>query len=100
MDATFSNKTNVLNATILSPLYDPPSPLYRVETKFGFRNKSRTLLRDCNAVMPRTRASTTAKEKQDPVVGAIHWNENILEVNGVKKKLSDVKRWEGKLLNK
>lgn len=87
MEAYFDNKNNVVNTCIRSSV--DKSELYKVKTTFSFRGRQRTIMQDAN---PSPGGPVT--------VGAIHWDEGLLEVLGVKKKLSDVKRHEGSFLRK
>ncbi|KAF9018150.1 hypothetical protein BDZ89DRAFT_1044687 [Hymenopellis radicata] len=83
MEAFFDNKNNVLNAQIRSSVDE--SVLYKLKTTFSFRGRRLTILQDAN---PSPGGPVT--------VGAIHWDDRIVEILGQKKKLSDIKRHEGK----
>lgn len=90
MEAVFDNKNNVLNAQICAT--HDNSIIYSLKSTFGWggTGKKLTILRDTN---PGPGSTST-------VAGAIHWPEKIMEVDGRKKKISEIKRREGGLLNK
>ncbi|KAG7446824.1 uncharacterized protein BT62DRAFT_967583 [Guyanagaster necrorhizus] len=87
MEAFFDNKNNVVNARIRSSVDE--SVLYTLKTTFNFRGRHVTILQDAN---PGPGGVVT--------VGAIHWQDRIIEVLGHKKKFSDVKRHAGKPFRK
>ncbi|KAJ7211370.1 hypothetical protein GGX14DRAFT_450105 [Mycena pura] len=87
MEATFDNKTNVLNARIRA-MHDN-SVLYTLRTNHGYRGRKVTLLCDTNPA-PGTAAT----------VGAIHWQENTLEVMGHRKPCAELKRHSGRFFNR
>ncbi|KAJ6612655.1 hypothetical protein B0H10DRAFT_2051367 [Mycena sp. CBHHK59/15] len=87
MEATFDNKTNVLNARIRA-VHDN-SVIYSLRTTFGFRGRKDTILVDEN---PAPGATT--------IVGAIHWQEKTLEIFGHKKSWSELKRFAGSFYNR
>ncbi|KAJ7101863.1 hypothetical protein C8R43DRAFT_917513 [Mycena crocata] len=87
MEATFDNKTNVLNARIRA-VHDN-SVIYTLRTNFGFRGRKDTLLCDEN---PAPGATST--------VGAIHWQEKTLEIFGHKKSCFELKRRAGRFFNR
>ncbi|KAJ4494942.1 hypothetical protein C8J55DRAFT_414702 [Lentinula edodes] len=79
MEAKFDNKANILNARLLAT--HDNSPIYATKTNFTFRGRDITLLQDTNPAL--STGSVT--------VGAIHWNDKIMEVNGQRKKVADLK---------
>ncbi len=83
MEAFFDNKNNVLNAQIRSSVDE--SVLYKLKTTFSFRGRRLTIIQDAN---PSPGGPVT--------VGAIHWDDRIIEILGQKKKMSEIKRHEGK----
>ncbi|KAJ7461843.1 hypothetical protein B0H11DRAFT_1735989 [Mycena galericulata] len=87
MEATFDNKTNVVNARIRA-IHDN-SVIYSLRTSFGFRGRRDTILCDEN---PAPGAATT--------VGAIHWQEKTLEISGHKKSCSELRRRAGRFFNR
>ncbi|PBK70904.1 hypothetical protein ARMSODRAFT_911566 [Armillaria solidipes] len=87
MEAFFDNKNNVVNARIRSSVDE--SVLYTLKTTFNFRGRHLTILQDAN---PGPGGVVT--------VGAIHWQDRIMEVLGHKKKFSDIKRHAGKPFRK
>jgi hypothetical protein len=87
MEATFDNKTNILNAQIRA-VHDN-SVIYSLRTSFGYRGRKDTILWDEN---PALGAAAT--------VGAIHWQEKTLEISGHKKNCSDLKRHAGSFFNR
>jgi len=87
MEATFDNKTNVLNARIRA-IHDD-SVIYTLRTTFGFHGRKLTILHDANPI-----------PGSSGVVGAIHWQEKTLEVHGHKKRFSELKRHEGNFFNR
>ncbi|KAJ7104523.1 hypothetical protein B0H15DRAFT_810426 [Mycena belliarum] len=87
MEATFDNKTNILNARIRA-VHDN-SIIYTLRTSFGFRGRKDTILCDEN---PAPGAATT--------VGAIHWQEKTLEISGHKKSCAELKRQAGRFFNR
>ncbi|KAF5314799.1 hypothetical protein D9758_019010 [Tetrapyrgos nigripes] len=116
MEVTFSNNANVIDA-FLHTMHDK-EPIYKVDSTFGILGRKHTFLRDVNPISsPESKLYAThnshprkdtrknggqgsAGVKKDPVtVGAIHWKERMIEVQGVKKKLDEVKRKKG-FLNK
>ncbi|KAF7325881.1 hypothetical protein MKEN_00438900 [Mycena kentingensis (nom. inval.)] len=88
MEAVFDNKSNVLNARILAK--HDQSVLYTVSTNFGYRGRKDTLLLDANP-LPGTTSRT---------VGAIHWGDKTLEVNGHRKSCAELKRRAGRFYNR
>ncbi|KAF7360430.1 hypothetical protein MVEN_00773100 [Mycena venus] len=88
MEATFDNKTNVLNARIRA-VHDN-SVIYTLRTSFGYRGRKDTLLLDENPV-PGTATAT---------VGAIHWQEKTLEISGHRKSCAELKRRAGRFFNR
>jgi hypothetical protein len=117
MEVVFSNKANIVEA-FLQTTHDN-SPIFQVKSTFGLTGRKLTTLRDVNPVgspdsslaLYETHKSRGEKEsgrgggaggkvkiKRDPVtVGAIHWKEKFIEINGVKKKLDEVKKRKGLL---
>ncbi|ESK83493.1 hypothetical protein Moror_4878 [Moniliophthora roreri MCA 2997] len=91
MEVVFDNKSNVLNAKLHTMLDD--AVIYTLETNYGFRGRRFTLLRDTNP-LPGRRQST-AGSATGVTVGAINWREKTMEVNGVRKKIADLKRRKG-----
>jgi hypothetical protein len=91
MEATFNNKNNVLNATVLNT--HDSSPLYSLKTSFtSIRGaKVLTTLRDQNPPLVRD------GDNPHPIVGAIHWKEKWIEVRGEKRKIEQVKTKKGAL---
>ncbi|KAF7312472.1 hypothetical protein MIND_00260800 [Mycena indigotica] len=87
MEAYFDNKTNIVNARVCAVL--DQAVMYTVETKFEFKGRFRTILRDENPV-PGANA----------VVGAINWRDKSIEVLGHRQKLEEVRRKTGSLFNK
>jgi hypothetical protein len=87
MEATFDNKTNILNARICAA--HDNSVIYTLRTNFGFRGRKDTLLFDENPVPGAA-----------PAVGAIHWQEKTLEVSGHKKSCAELKRRAGRFFNR
>ncbi|KAF8907535.1 hypothetical protein CPB85DRAFT_1311571, partial [Mucidula mucida] len=61
------------------------SVLYKLKTTFSFRGRRLTIIQDAN---PSPGGPVT--------VGAIHWDDRIIEILGQKKKMSEIKRHEGK----
>ncbi|KAJ7599263.1 hypothetical protein C8J56DRAFT_916244 [Mycena floridula] len=90
MEAVFNNKNNVLNAEICA-LHDN-SVMYSLQTTFGWGGRKITILRDTN---PGTGGTSNSH-----IVGAIHWQDKTMEVNGQRKKFSDIKRHEGNVFRK
>ncbi|KAF9257840.1 hypothetical protein L218DRAFT_909998 [Marasmius fiardii PR-910] len=82
MEVTFDNKSNVLTAKLHTTVDD--AVVYTLETSYGFRGRRITILKDAN---PAPGQSTT--------VGALNWREKTIEVNGLKKKVGDVKKRKG-----
>ncbi|KAJ7037870.1 hypothetical protein C8F04DRAFT_384042 [Mycena alexandri] len=89
MEATFDNKTNVLNANIRA-VHDN-SIIYSLRTSFGYRGRKDTILCDEN---PAPGHGTAA------AVGAIHWQEKTLEIFGHKKSCAELKRRAGGFFNR
>jgi hypothetical protein len=89
MEALFDNKNNVLNANLISVHSD--AMLYTIQSTFGFRGRKITVIRDANP--PPGQSQTLS-------AGAILWGEKMIEVGGVRKKISDIKRREGGVFNK
>ncbi|KAJ7792395.1 hypothetical protein B0H14DRAFT_169391 [Mycena olivaceomarginata] len=88
MEATFDNKTNVLNARIRT---HDNSVIYTLRTSFGYRGRKDTVLWDEN---PPAGAGAAA------VAGAIHWQEKSLEVGGHRKSCKELKRCAGRFYNR
>ncbi|KAG7091594.1 hypothetical protein E1B28_010615 [Marasmius oreades] len=82
MEVTFDNRGNVLNAKLHTTVDD--TVIYTLETTYGFRGRRTTVLKDCNPAPGRS-----------ATVGTINWREKIIEVNGMKKKVGDVKKRKG-----
>lgn len=92
MEATFDNKTNVLEANIRAT-YDN-SVIYRIRTTYsGLRGRAVTFLEDANSgILTEGRSTAT--------VGAIHWKEKTLEVHDHKKPCSEIKRRQGSIFSR
>ncbi|KAJ4477236.1 hypothetical protein J3R30DRAFT_3291126 [Lentinula aciculospora] len=88
MEVRFDNKANILNARLLAT--HDNSPIYATKTNFTFRGRDITLLQDTNPAL--SSGSVT--------VGAIHWKDKIIEVNGYRKKVADLKEKKTGFLNK
>ncbi|KAE9400208.1 hypothetical protein BT96DRAFT_857616 [Gymnopus androsaceus JB14] len=88
MEARFDNKANILNASMLAA--HDNSAIYRFKTNFSFRGRDITLLQDMNPALGSDAAT----------VGAIHWRDKVIEVNGHKKKVSDLKTKKGGFMSK
>ncbi|KAJ7634719.1 hypothetical protein FB45DRAFT_909653 [Roridomyces roridus] len=84
MEASFDNKTNILNARIRAT--HDNSVIYTLRTTFGYRGRKDTILHDEN---PAPGAASSA-------VGAIHWQEKTLEIYGHKKSCAEVRRRTGR----
>ncbi|KAJ3783050.1 hypothetical protein GGU10DRAFT_362018 [Lentinula aff. detonsa] len=89
MEVRFDNKANILNARLLAT--HDNSPIYTTKTNFTFRGRDITLLQDTNPALS-TQGSLT--------VGAIHWKDKIIEVNGHRKKVADLKEKKNSFLNR
>ena len=92
MEAVFDNKNNVVNAQIRA-VHDN-SIIYSIQSTFSWSGRKLTVLRDANPG-PEFQA-----RRENPIVGAIHWQEKIIEVQGHKKKFGEVKRREGRFFNR
>ncbi|THV01111.1 hypothetical protein K435DRAFT_793574 [Dendrothele bispora CBS 962.96] len=102
MEVTFSNKTNILEALLLTSHEN--SPIYEVKSTFGLLGRKITILKDVNpltsnSVRPNSgrRAADASRTKEPVTVGAIHWREKVFEIHGVKKDVSDIKKKKGLL---
>jgi hypothetical protein len=101
MEAYFDNKANVLTASIRTS--HDQSEMYRLKSTFGFMGRRITVMREVPPADVVAEAKLKAQKKKDPlakepepkVVGAIHWQEKLIEVHGVKKKWKELKRTEG-----
>ncbi|KAK7051215.1 hypothetical protein VNI00_004715 [Paramarasmius palmivorus] len=91
MEVIFDNKSNVLNAKLHTTLDD--AVIYTLETTYGFRGRRLTVLKDTNP-LPGRRQSV-AGPATGVNVGSINWREKIMEVNGVRKKIADLKKRKG-----
>ncbi|KAJ3766736.1 hypothetical protein FB446DRAFT_757242 [Lentinula raphanica] len=89
MEVRFDNKANILNARLLTT--HDNSPIYATKTNFTFRGRDITLLQDTNPALA---------EQESVTVGAIHWKDKIIEVNGYRKKVSDLKEKKNGFLDK
>ncbi|TFK33810.1 hypothetical protein BDQ12DRAFT_738562 [Crucibulum laeve] len=85
MEATFDNKTNILNAHILNT--HDNSAIYDVVSTYILWGRKATQLKDANPAL---------KESTSQVVGNIHWKEKIIEVNGHRKPMSELKKKAGR----
>ncbi|KAF9043666.1 hypothetical protein BDP27DRAFT_1305262 [Rhodocollybia butyracea] len=88
MEVRFDNKSNVVNARLLAT--HDNSPVYTLKTKFTFGGRNITTLQDANPALG----------SESVTVGAIYWKDKIMEVNGLKKKIADVKAKKGGLFDK
>ena len=86
MEAYFDNQGDVLNAHIRVPRDD--SIIYTIKTTFGLRGRMVTVLRDENPALLGGKPA---------VVGYINWREKTMDVCGVRRKVKDIRRTEGKL---
>ncbi|KAF8630698.1 hypothetical protein AX17_005358 [Amanita inopinata Kibby_2008] len=88
MEATFDNRTNVLNAHIRAT--HDNSIIYTVSTTFGlWGRKLITVLKDANP-----------PPDEPTIVGAINWKDRYFEVHAHRRPLSEIKRKGGKFLKK
>ncbi|KAK7439407.1 hypothetical protein VKT23_005842 [Stygiomarasmius scandens] len=103
MEVIFSNKTNILEALLLTK--HDNSPIYQLKSTFGLTGRKLTFLKDVNPISPSSnptrhyaRHSTNTNAKKEPVtVGVIHWREKVFEIQGVKKNIGDIKKKKGLL---
>ncbi|KAK1223123.1 hypothetical protein PQX77_014010 [Marasmius sp. AFHP31] len=87
MGVIFDNKSNVLFAKRHTTLDD--AVIYTLETTYGFRGRRITILKDSNPAF-------TGSSSGSSTVGAIDWREKTIEVNGVRKKVGDLKKRKGR----
>ncbi|TFK33799.1 hypothetical protein BDQ12DRAFT_669934 [Crucibulum laeve] len=85
MEATFDNTTNILNARIRNT-YDK-SIIYNVTFTYLLWGRKSTQLKDPNPAL---------KDSTSQVVGTIRWKEKIIEVNGHRKPMSELKKKAGR----
>lgn len=78
MEASFDNKTNLLNANIRSSVDN--SIIYTISTSHNLWGRTITILKDANPLLG-----------DSPIVGAIYWRERLFEVHGHRKSISDIK---------
>lgn len=87
MQATFDNSTNLLNSNIRAAHDD--SKIYTVRTTSTFlRGRKLTVLIDTNPLVG------------NAIVGAIHWQDRLLEVHGERRKWKGLKRREKKFFGR
>ncbi|KAJ8092404.1 hypothetical protein PM082_023859 [Marasmius tenuissimus] len=87
MEVTFDNRSNVLSAKLHTTLDD--AVIYTLETTYGFRGRRITILKDSNPAF-------TGSSSGSSTVGAINWREKTIEVNGMRKKVGDLKKRKGR----
>jgi hypothetical protein len=113
MDASFDNDSNLLNAHIR--INHDQSIIYSLKTTFGFRGRKVTVLKDENPIFlsdsnlsslnelllnPTSFGTGTGGGVAEEVVGQIYWREKVFEVSGVRKKVKEIRRVEGRFLKK
>ncbi|KAF9043909.1 hypothetical protein BJ165DRAFT_175844 [Panaeolus papilionaceus] len=84
MEVIFNNKTNILNAQLLTT--HDSCPIYTLSTKQTMWGRTYTYLRDVNPVLGKK------GQGDGMIVGMINWKKKTMDVGGQRKKLGDVRR--------